>query len=297
MKTNFIPLLALLLLFNSACQPQAPQNSDGTIQRVSLYDQIIKAGKIRAAYTIYPPGCLKNEKGELKGVFVEVLEKAAANLNLTVEWTEEVGWATQIEGLDSGRYDMIGSSVWMNPKRARLATLTLPLYYSPLYIYARTNDPKFNESTPLIALNDPDVRISTVDGGTGETIAKAQFPNAQRVALPQMTDFGVSFLEVVNKKADILIMEPYHAMKFLQNNPGTIANITPKEPLRVFGNSYMFRRGELEFQNMLNVALSDLLNSGFIDELLSKYEQFPNSQLRVARPFMLDKPITEKAPN
>jgi ABC-type amino acid transport substrate-binding protein len=257
--------------------------------RVSLYEKVLKAGKIRAAYTIYPPGCFKDENGKLIGVFVETLEQAAKNLNLTVEWTEEVGWATQIEGLDNDRYDMIGSSVWTNPKRARLATLSTSLYYSPLYIYARKND-KFNDKTTLEALNSPDVRISTVDGGTGETIAKIQFPEAQRISLPQMTDFGVSFMDVIHKKADIVIMEPFHAMKFLEANPGTIVNITPSEPLRVFGNSYMFKRGELEFQNMLNVTITDLLTSGFIEQLLSKYEHYPNTQLRVARPYRQDKP-------
>jgi ABC-type amino acid transport substrate-binding protein len=185
----------------------------------------------------------------------------------------------------------------MNPKRARLSTLSSPLYYSPLYIYARKNDPKYNEKTSLAALNTPEVRISTVDGGTGETIAKAQFPIAQRIALPQMTDFGVSFMEVTHKKADILIMEPYHAMKFLETNPGAVVNITPKEPLRVFGNSYMFGRGEIEFQNMLNVAIMDLLNSGFVEELLTKYEHYQNSQLRVARPYRQDKPSAGKAAN
>jgi len=126
---------------------------------------------------------------------------------------------------------------------------------------------------------------SRSDGGTGETIAKAQFPNATPVALPQLTDFGVSFMDVVHKKADIVIMEPFHAMKFLEFNPGTIVNITPNEPLRVFGNCYMFKRGEVEFQNMLNVALTDLSASGFIEELLAKYEKYPRSQLRVARSF------------
>ncbi|PZN76054.1 MAG: hypothetical protein DM484_17300 [Candidatus Methylumidiphilus alinenensis] len=297
----FVPIVAFLSLF-AACQQQAnptnTANNPSTPVKVSLYDQVMKAGKIRAAYTIYPPGCFKDETGKLKGVFVEALEQAAKNLNLTVEWTEEVGWATQIEGLDNGRYDMIGSSVWMNPKRARLATLSIPLYYSPLFIYARKNDPKFTDKIALTALNSADVRISTVDGGTGETIAKSQFPNAQRVALPQMTDFGVSFMDVIHKKADILIMEPYHAMKFLETNPNTIVNITPKEPLRVFGNSYMFKRGELEFQNMLDVALLDLLNSGYIDDLLAKYEHYPNSQLRIARPYRLDSKVPpSKVPN
>ncbi|MGD0253572.1 MAG: transporter substrate-binding domain-containing protein [Verrucomicrobiota bacterium] len=75
---------------------------------VSLYDRVMKSGKIRAAYTIYPPGCFKDDNGKLKGVFVETLEEAAKNLGLTVEWTEEVGRGTQIEGLENNRFDMIG---------------------------------------------------------------------------------------------------------------------------------------------------------------------------------------------
>lgn len=279
-----LPIVAVLCSLTS-CKPQTVGDNAPTPEKISLYDRVMKVGKIRAAYTIYPPGSFKDENGKLKGVFIETLEQAAKNLNLTVEWTEEVGWATQIEGLDKDRYDIIGSSVWANPKRARLATLSTPLYYSPIHIYARKGDPKYNEKTALAALNSANVRISTVDGGTGETIAKAQFPNAQRVGLPQMTDFGVSFMDVVYNKADIVIMEPFHAMKFLETNPGTIVNITQKGPLRVFGNCYMFKRGEIEFQNMLDVTLTDLLSSGFVEELLAKYEKYPNSQLRVVRPF------------
>lgn len=275
-----MPIVAALLLIAGCNGP-----SNNSTQKESVYARVLKAGKIRAAYTIYPPGCFKDENGKLRGVFVESLEEAAKNLNLSVEWVEEVGWATQIEGLDNDRYDMIGSSAWANPKRARLATLSEPLYYSPLFIYARKGDAKFKEGISLASLNDPNVRISTVDGGTGETIAKTQFPQATRVGLPQMTDFGVSFMDVVHNKADIVIMEPFHASRFLESNPDTIVNITPKEPLRVFGNCYMFKRGEIEFQNMLNVAMTDLLSSGFVEDLLAKYEKYPNSQLRVARPY------------
>ena len=90
---------------------------------------------------------------------METLEEAARNLGLTVEWTEEIGRAAQIEGLENDRYDMIGSAVWANPERAKLATLSSPLYYSPFYIYARKDDPKFNENIRVAALNSQDVRI------------------------------------------------------------------------------------------------------------------------------------------
>ncbi len=257
-------------------------------QHVSLYDRVMKSGKIRAAYTVYPPGCFKGENGKLKGVFVETLEEAAKNLGLTVEWTEEVGRAAQIEGLENDRYDMIGSAVWANPERAKLATLSNPLYYSPFYIYARKDDPKFNENIRVAALNSPDVRIAMVAGSTAEAIAKAQFPNATRVALPRITDHRGSFLDATNNKADIIIMEKSQAMELLEANPGIIVNIKPNAPLRVIGNCYMFKRNELEFQNMLNAEINDLLTSGFVERQLEKYEKYPNSQLRIAPPYWQD---------
>jgi ABC-type amino acid transport substrate-binding protein len=216
---------------------------------------------------------------------VETLEEAAKNLGLTVEWTEEVGREEQIGGLETNRYDMIGSAVWANPERAKLATLSNPLYYTAFYIYARKDDPKFNENIRLAALNSPDVRIAMVAGSTSEAIAKAQFPNATRVVVPRTADGGFSFMDATNYKADIFIMERSQAMKFFASNPGMIVNIRPVAPLRVIGNCYMFKRNELEFQNMLNAEINDLLTSGFVERQLEKYEKYPNSQLRIAPPY------------
>lgn len=264
-------------------QPTAVPHSSPTHD--SLYDRVIKSGKIRAAYTMYPPACFKDENGKLKGVFVETLEEAAKNLGLKVEWTVEISRESQIEGLETDRYDMIGSAVWANPERAKLATLSHPLYYSPFYIYARKDDPKFKESIHMAALDSPDVRIAMVAGTTAEAIVKTQFPNAVGVALPRIIDDGTSFLDATNHKADILIMEKSGAMKLLAEHPGAIVNIKPSTPLRVIGNCYMFKRNEIEFQNMLNSEISDLLASGFVEKLLEKYEKYPNSQLRVAPPY------------
>ena len=38
--------------------------------------------------------------------FVDVLNKIGENTGLKIEWTEEVGWGAQIEGLNADRYDI-----------------------------------------------------------------------------------------------------------------------------------------------------------------------------------------------
>jgi len=100
-----------------------------------------------------------------------------------------------------------------------------------------------------------------------------------------MAGYGFSFKDATNNKADIFIIERSQAMKFFESNPGIIVNIRPNMPLRVIGNCYMFKRNELEFQNMLNAEINDLLTSGVVERQLEKYEKYPNSYLRIAPPY------------
>jgi len=290
MKINLAKLTSCVIgmVFLLSCQ-SCDKNRATPKTSSSLYDRVLKSGTIRAAYTIYPPGCMKDENGKLSGVFVETLEEAARLMDLKVEWTEEVGWQTQIEGLENNRYDMIGSSVWANPKRAKLSTLSIPMYYSPIYIYTRSNETRFDNLKNWDSLNNENVRIATIDGPTGEQIAKSDFKKATRIALPELSDFGQSFLDVVHNKADIIFMEPFQASKFSESNPDKIKNIVESTPLRTFGNCYMFKRNEPEFEHMLNTVLQDLINSGFVDRLIDKYEKYPHSYLRVSKGYNLGK--------
>ena len=96
-------ILALAACLIAGCQPQsaAPQN-----QKVqTAYERVVETGIIRVGYVPYPPGLIKDPNTKkITGIFAEVLEEAAHNLDLKVEWTEQVGWGTMVEGLKANRY-------------------------------------------------------------------------------------------------------------------------------------------------------------------------------------------------
>ena len=281
--------LAVLL----GCMADSPTGSATIDTTDMVYDRIMQSGKIRAAFITYPPALMKDTvTGEMSGIFVEALEKAAENLGLQVEWTEEVGWGAQIEGLQTDRYDLVGSPVWANPTRGKLTLMSVPVYYSGIGVYVRADEQRFtsmgSHGEPVfdpVQVNHEDVRIATVDGETGDLIARTDFPEARRVSLTQLTDISQTFLEVANDKADLLFAEPYYGHQYLRNNPGSVKNIAADQPIRVFGNCYMFRRGEPQLKHMLDVAIEDLQNSGFVDRVVLKYEPTPGTFYRVARPF------------
>jgi polar amino acid transport system substrate-binding protein len=244
-------------------------------KQASVYDRVMKTGVIRAAYISYPPALMKDTKtGKMSGIFVDVLEKAAANLGLKVQWTEEVGWGSQIEGLAADRYDIIGSPVWANPTRGKLTTLSRPVYYSGIGIYVRADDTRFAPAADgsWSSLNNANVKIATIDGETGDLIARTQFPTAQRDSLPQNADISQLFLEVAGGKADAFFAEPYFALEYYKHNPHNIKNIAEQHPIKTLGNVYMMKANEPQLKQMIDVAIEDLINSGYVDEELHKYE-------------------------
>jgi polar amino acid transport system substrate-binding protein len=247
------------------------RHTDNSITKQSVYDRILKSGKIRCGYVVYWPGCIKDPNtGKLSGVHVEAMEAIGEKLGLKIVWTEEVGWGSMVEGLQTDRYDVVGSGVWANATRGKYAFFSTPFYYLGPNAYCRANDHRFDSDLKLI--NSPDVKISTIDGELSEIVARTQFPKAQRISLPDMVSPSQAFLQVTDNKADVFFEDPLSAYAFEKGNPGKIRNIAHDKPLLVFGTAIMFRRGETDLQNMFDKAVDELVFSGGMDHILDKYE-------------------------
>lgn len=255
---------------------------------ISAYDRILQQGTIRCGYVQYPPGCIKNPNtGQLTGVFVEALEEAGKNMGLKVEWAEEVGWGSMIEGLKADRYDLIGSQVWANSTRGKLVDFTVPLFFSGIGVYVRADDVRFDYD--LSKINALDVRIATIDGEMSDIISKQDYPKAKTVSHPQLSDNSQILLDLVNNKADVTFVEPYVAELFLKNNPATVRNLATDRPIRIFPNSMMMRKGETQLKTMLDTALSELLNTGFVDQLMRKHVPQVGLFYPVAYPYRVER--------
>ena len=275
-------LLFAIVGFTSCNQTTTP--STEAAKKATVYDRVIKNNTIKCAFLNYPPACMKDTKtGQMSGIFVDVLEKAANNLGMKIEWTEEVGWGSQIEGLNNDRYDLIGSPVWANPKRGKLTALSIPVYYSGIGVYVRINENRFDQD--LTKINSKDVKVGTIDGETSDLIANNDFPNATKQSSPENTDISQKFLDLEKKSCDVVFAEPYFAYEYSKNNPGKIKNITVENPVRLFGNVYMMKANEWQLKQMLDIAIQDLINSGYVDKIISKYEPSPNLFYRVSKPF------------
>ena len=252
---------------------------------ISVYDRVMQSGKIRCAYGIYEPGCMKDPNtGKLSGIGVEAFEIIAKKLGLKVEWTEEIAWGTMIEGLQRERYDIVVTPVWTNASRARLADFSKPLYFSFLYAYIKPGNKQFKNHS-LDQINSDQFKIATLDGATAQLIANEEFPQAKQVSFPQYDDLSQLLMTVASGKADVTFAEPVQVGRFLKHNPGTLQELDKNQPVRVFSNCWIFKRGQLEFKSMVDTVLDELINDGTLEKLIRKYEPAPNSLYRVALPY------------
>jgi ABC-type amino acid transport substrate-binding protein len=277
--------VVVVVLSAMSVQSCSTTGTGSPVKAESLYDRVMGAGTIRCGYVIYNPGCLKDpNSGKLSGIGIETIEQVAKNLGLKVEWTEEVGWGTMLEGLQTNRYDMIATPIWTNSNRARLVDFSEPLYYSPINVWVKAGDKRFTEQN-LNSLNAAKFVIATVDGETAEVIANEDFPLAKKLSLPQLSGVEQVLLNVSTGKADASFEEPAVAKAFLEHNKGSIEAVKMDKPIRVFPNCWMFKRGQMEFKDMIDTALAQLINSGAVEKTISKYEKHKGTLYRVALPY------------
>jgi polar amino acid transport system substrate-binding protein len=250
----------------------------------SAYEKVVSSKTIRCGYVPYPPGLVKDPNtGAITGIFAEALEASAKDLGYTIKWSEEVGWGTMIEGLNAGRYDAVCSPVWANSTRAQFAEFTNPIYYSGIGVYVRADDRRFDGS--LSAINSDGITLATIDGEMTSIIADQDYPNAKRVALPQNSDVSQVLLNVINRKADVTFVEPYIAEEFMRSNPGTLRNLVPARPVRVFANGAMVAKGNYRLKGLMDAMIVESVNSGRADRTVAKYDIGQGTFYPVAIPY------------
>lgn len=254
----------LMVLFTSALGSQGVSAQE----RESAYERVLKTGILRCAYTVTPPYADKDlASGDVTGIMPDIAEAMADELELEIEWAEEVGFADFAEGLKTGRYDAFCSVMSIMPTRARQAAFTMPTLYAPRYVYARAGEDRY---TSLEDVNQPDVTAATIDGETYQKATQLHLPNVKEYNLPNLTPQGQLFVDVVHGKADVVIHDPLVKAQFAQANPGQIERLFT-EPLEAFPVGFAVNPYEEQLVRLLDSSLQLLHDNGTIDQILNSH--------------------------
>ena len=243
---------------------------------------------IQVGYISYPPGFIVDPNTKEKsGIFNEILQEIAKRNSLTINYKEEVTWATMIEALQTDRVNLIANPVWKTEARINNADFSIPAYFSPIGIYVRADDDRFNND--ISSINESKIRIAAVDGEINSEIAKKDFPNATLISFPNNIDVAQLFLEIQTNKKDVTFAEPMFAFDYMQKNPGKLKNIGENAPIRNYANCFMFKKGNNKIANFLNAEIEKLIKDGTIDKIVDKYLPFPGAAIKATDSLAVEK--------
>lgn len=272
MKSIKLKSVALSLLFASLFLLNGC-NSCNKTKPTETQNEVFANNTIKVGYISYPPGFIVNPNTKEKsGIFNDLLVEIAKRNGLTIDYKEEVTWATMIEALKTDRVNLIANPVWATKERKENADFSNPVYFSPIGVYVRADDNRFDADRSK--LNDPSVKIAAVDGEINFSIGKQDFPKAQVQPFPNNIDVAQLFLEIQNKKKDVTFAEPMFAYEYMQKNAGKLKNIGEKSPIRNYPNCYMYKKGESKIGDFLNTEIDKLIKDGTVDKIIAKYAPF-----------------------
>lgn len=251
---------------------------------ISLLERINTTNTIRCGYVAYPPYLIKDPNtGVLSGIFYELTEKMGQLMSLKIDWAYETTFATYIEDMKAGRYDVYCGGLWPEASRARFTEFTMPVNYAAMGLYVRADDARFDNNIEL--LNNKQYRLATLDGEMAAVVAKEDFPKAQVISHAHTSDLSALITDVVTQKADAVAIERSVAETYIRNNPNSLKNLTEQKPIRIFANTWAVLRGNHDVVSMLDTTLEEMVNTGAVDRIISTYDPGMVNFYPLAKPY------------
>jgi len=287
MKLSQIALTALLsaAVAFGVVKVAAP-TATSAAHKETAFERVMRTQTIRCVYATGKPWLsIDPNTKQRSGIMVDVMEEIGKALSMKIDWSNgEVGWGELSAAVDSGRGDVICSAMWASANRAKATAFTRPLFYTPIEIWARADDKRFDNAPERI--NASDVAIVVDEGDFNEKIAQTDFPKARRNAKPQVAGLDYFFMTLLSKKADVVFISSNYAQDFLKEQPQTIRKVPMANPLRVYENVIGTSIHEQKLRNAIDAAVGDLLSSGTIARILAKYQtDYPSSFYLPAVPY------------
>ena len=260
------PVAAVTAHMEKRVSGTLPQKAQDAAERILATRQII------FSYISNGPLLAINPNdGKPSGVFFDLTRRLGDLAQLDVKWAFESTFATFTEDLRLGKCDAVACGIWPNAQRAKMANFSLPAFYSGVGVYVRKDDHRFDDD--IRKLDDPKFHIATLDGEMSYSIQESDFPKASVFNLPNTNDLTMLAESVVTRKADATFLEKAVAADYMAKNQKALRCLTDARPIRIFENTWSFPQGSERLKSILDAAMKEMIYSGTVDKILTKYGQ------------------------
>lgn len=210
----------------------------------------------------YPPFETKDTEGNPEGASVMLAEAFGEYVGKDIKIID-TPYPSLITALETGKIDMIISSMTITPAREEKVDFSIPYTNSQLMMLVHKDSPVKSADD----LNSNDITIASKTGTIGALWAEENAPKAN---IKNIDEESSAVLEVAQGKADVFIYDPLSIIRHNENYPDTTRAIL--EPLpNTKGWGVAVRKGEDELVKKLNEFIEKAKEDGTYDDIREKY--------------------------
>lgn len=211
----------------------------------------------------YPPFETSNAVGEPEGISVDLAYALGDYLGKEVE-IQNIAWSGLIPAIQSGKIDVILSSMSVRPDRAESVTFSKPYAQSTLAILANKNSNIKSASD----LNKDGVKVAVKVGTSGFLYANENLPKATINTIDK-ADTGI--LELAQGKSDAFLYDQMSIYRSQLEYPDTTMAILEQFQEDPEPWAMAVKLDNTELVNEINAFIDDYQAKGGFDDLANKY--------------------------
>ncbi len=211
----------------------------------------------------YAPFESQNEKGEIVGFDIEVVQAVAAKAGIEVKFVN-TPWEGIFNALGQGDRDMIVSAVTITAERKGTMDFSDPYFDAQQLIAVKDN----SKITKFADLKKRKVGVQT--GTTGdEAVTKLLGKTSTNIRRFESTPLALKELE--SGGVDAVVADNGVVIHYVANNPGgKFKTVSDKEFVpEQYGIA--LKKGNSELQGKINKALAEIRADGSYDKIFAKY--------------------------
>ena len=212
----------------------------------------------------YPPFETKDNDGNPMGVSVDLARELGAYLGKEVV-IENIAWAGLIPALQTGKIDIILSSLTITDERNKQIDFSDPYSQSTLAMLVNIDSPV----NSLEDLNHKDRVVAVKQGATPFLFAQKHLTNAK---INSFASESAAVIEVVQGKADAVLYDQLTILKNYNLNPTTtkiVALDIAEEDIDVWGIG--IKKGNTQLQTDINKFLTEFKASDGFSKITKKH--------------------------
>lgn len=228
-------------LYAAACSSSTAGENAQAASGESLLDKWTRTKTARLGVDLtFPPIQYKDANGKPAGYVMDLTQAMMADLGVTPEYVE-IPFGQLFAGLIAGKFDMFGIAATILPSRALKSLFAdFPLYYETAVVLKKPG----STLTSYDQLDSASIKIATLQGSSGDAIARILFPKAQFSPFAALAD---ATNEVAVGRADAIISSEFAVASQLQAHP--TLGIIHGDALYVDANAYLMPAGDYKLHS------------------------------------------------